>query len=316
MSLAAVDDIRAASLGIDRIFSNTPQYRAETLSENLALDVVCKVETQNPIGCFKGRGTDWWMRKRKAEHVVCATAGNLGQGLAYSCRSAGRTAHLFVHRGANARKVLAMARLGARIHETGHDFDAAKAEAAAYAAAHGMMLLDDARDVEIAEGFGTIALELCSAEPKLDAIYLPIGSGALASGCGAWVRSMAPGTRVIGVGAAGAPATQRSVAAGRTISTDRIETIASGVGVRVPAEEAVTALCAVLDEFVLVTDAQIQHAMRMLFACERVVSEPSGAVAMAGLVANAKRHARERVAVVITGANLDEEELSWLWKSA
>lgn len=315
MTLAAVDAIRAASVGIDRVFSNTPQYRAETLSEKLGLEVICKVETQNPIGCFKGRGTDWWMRKRKPDQVVCATAGNLGQGVAYACRSAGCAAHLFVHRGANARKVLAMTRLGATIHAVGHDFDAAKAEAVEYAATRGIMLLDDARDVEIAEGFGTIALELCSAEPRLDALYVPVGSGALANGCGAWVRSMAPGTKLIGVGAAGAPAMQRSFLGGGVIPTETIDTIAVGVGVRVPAPEAVSALCAVLDDFVLVTDAELRHAMRTLFASERIVSEPSGAVAMAGLLANAKRHARERVAVVITGANLDDEEFSGFWRS-
>ncbi len=312
MTLLSVDRIAEAARVTHRAFARTPQVRLESLSSSLGLEVTAKVETINPIGCFKGRGVDWWVRCRQPKQVVCATAGNLGQAVGFVCREQGREAHLFVQRGANPRKLAAMARFGAVIHEVGRDFDAAKAEAENYATQQGIAFLDDATDIEVAEGFGGIAVELAEAETDFDALYLPVGSGALAWGCGSWLRAQGSRTRLVGVGAAGAPATQLSFQSGTAVSTDTADTIAAGVAVRAPTAAAVAALQATLDELVLVSDDAIRAAMRALFHEERLVAEPSGALALAGAQAHATRQGFAHIAVVITGANLADSEVPWL----
>jgi len=132
--MISVDRIHVAAQAIDPVFLNTPQYHSETLSLLLGVSVVCKIETANPIGNFKGRGMDWWMRCQKGvTRVVCASAGNLGQALAYAGRRAGVAVEIFAAETANPAKIAAMRRFGAQVHLHGKDFDTAKAEGGNFA---------------------------------------------------------------------------------------------------------------------------------------------------------------------------------------
>src|SRR5918992_5605205 len=162
--------IEEASRCIDPVFLGSPQYEAEALGDELGLRLVSKVETQNPIRSFKGRGTDYLLHRLGGEEgrLVCASAGNFGQGLAYAARKRGVPLTVFAAQSANPAKVESMRRLGAEVRLEGDDFDEAKAAARALAGPEGWRFVEDGREAEIAEGAGTIALELDPRPGPLD----------------------------------------------------------------------------------------------------------------------------------------------------
>ncbi|MCZ6508672.1 MAG: pyridoxal-phosphate dependent enzyme, partial [Acidobacteria bacterium] len=303
----------AASQAIDPVFLQTPQYRSEGLSRLIGAAVLCKLESANPIGCFKGRGADWWMQSSTpGRRVVCASAGNFGQALAYAARRLEREVTVFAACSANPAKLEAMRNLGADVRTYGEDFDEAKDEAARYAAAQGALYVEDGREDEIAEGAGSIAVEILAGE-AVDAIYVPVGNGALANGVGSWGRQHSPQTRVVGVCAEGAPSMERSWRSGEAVATDAVSTIADGVATREPIAEALAHFAEVVDDVVLVSDGEIVAAMRALFEHERLVTEPAGAVSLAGLLNNCESESGRLVATLVTGSNIDPRRRNeWL----
>jgi threonine dehydratase len=311
----SIDRIREATEVIDPAFKNTPQFLAESLSERLGLSLVLKVECVNPIRSFKGRGTDYLLHRlgNRPEGLICASAGNFGQGMAYAARKRGQRLTVFAAVTANPLKVSRMRALGAEVVLAGADFDAAKTAAKEHARSIGALYVEDGQAPEIAEGAGTIALELGRMDRALDAIFVPLGNGSLINGIGTWFKHFSPATAVIGVCAEGAPSMELSWRAGKPISTESVATIADGIGVRVPVPDALVAMRATVDEVMLVSDEAILEAMRMLFLETGLLVEPAGA---AGLAAIAKRRrvlSGQRVGTPLCGGNLTEAQIhQWL----
>lgn len=308
-----LDRIQAAVQLMDPVFLGSPQYECEPLGRELGLRSVLKVETQNPIRSFKGRGADLFVaREAGGEPLVCASAGNFGQAMAYACRARGIALTVFAAENANPLKVERMRALGADVRLAGGDFDAAKAAARSYAERTGRRFVEDGREPAIAEGAGTLALELIAAEPELDTVVVPLGNGALAAGVGTVFRALAPGVRVVAAAATGAPAMAWSLRDGRPTETQRVDTIADGIAVRVPVPEALTDLDGLLDEVRLVDDDAILRAMRLAHQHAGVVVEPAGAVGIAALLERAAGLGA-RVATVLCGGNLTPEQMqAWL----
>jgi threonine dehydratase len=315
----SLEHIEEAARSIDSVFLNSPQYEAEALGNELGLRLVCKVETANPIRSFKGRGTDYLLHRLggEEERLVCASAGNFGQGLAYAARKRNVPLTVFAARSANPAKVESMRRFGAEVRLEGEDFDEAKAAARALAGCGGWRFVEDGREVEIAEGAGTIALELCRWPEPFDALVVPLGNGALLSGVGTWMKAHAPSTAVIGVCAEGAPAMALSLREGATRITERVDTIADGIAVRVPVEEALSDLTGVVDDVILVDDGAMVEAMRLLFWKMGLVAEPAGAAGVAALLAHRERFAGALVATPLCGSNLTAQQVRrWLLDDA
>src|ERR687893_2092483 len=311
--------IEEAARCIDPVFLGSPQYEAEALGVDLGLGLVCKVETANPIRSFKGRGTDYLLHRlgEGEGRLVCASAGNFGQGLAYAARTRSMPLTVFAARSASPAKVERMRQLGAEVRLEGEDLDEAKAAARALAEAEGWRFVEDGREVEIAEGAGTIALELCRWPEPFDALLVPLGNGALLSGVGAWMKAHAPSTEVIGVCAEGAPAMALSLREGVTRTTEKVDTIADGIGVRVPVEEALPDLAGVVDDVLLVDDETMVEAMRLLFWKMGLVVEPAGAAGVAALLAHRERFAGALVATPLCGSNLTGQQVRrWLLDDA
>jgi threonine dehydratase len=311
--------IEEAARCIDPVFLNSPQYEAEILGDELGLKLVCKVETANRIRSFKGRGTDYLLHRLgdEAGRLICASAGNFGQGLAYAARKRNVPLTVFAAESANPAKVESMRRLGAEVRLEGEDFDEAKAAARALAESEGWRFVEDGREAEIAEGAGTIALELCRWPEPFDALLVPLGNGALLSGVGTWMKAHAPSTEVIGVCAEGAPAMALSLREGVMRTTEKVDTIADGIAVRVPVEEALSDLAGVVDDVLLVDDRTMVRAMRLLFWRLGLVVEPAGAAGIAALLAHRERFAGSLVATPLCGGNLTEQQVRrWLLEDA
>jgi threonine dehydratase len=316
-----VEGIAAAAAAMDPAFAHTPQFQSDPLCERLRMRMLCKVELLNPIRSFKGRGTHNLLRRMAADggggpaaELVCASAGNFGQGLAYAGRQRGWPVRVFAAETANPYKVDRMRRLGAHVQLAGRDFDAAKDAARAYAAGRpGALHVEDGREAAIAEGAGTIAVELDRWPEPLDAVLVPLGNGALLAGMGTWLRAHRPDTRVIGVCAARAPAMALSLDAGRPVLTERADSIADGIAVRVPVPEALDDLRGIVDEVLLVDERAIVDAMRLVFETLGLVVEPAGVVGIAAAAAHGARFAGARVATPLCGGNLTEDQARrWL----
>jgi threonine dehydratase len=310
--------VRAHAL-VDPVFLNSPQYDCEPLSEALGCHLTLKVETINPIRSFKGRGADFLISNLKADTVrqgqpiVGASAGNWGQALAYSCRAAGLPLILYASVNANPLKVERMRALGAEVRLAGVDFDASKTAAKAFADASGLRMVADGLDVEASEGAGTMAMELLAHGAQYDAVLVPLGNGAMLTGIARWFKATSPSTQIYGVCAAGADSMEKSWRSGKILLPSSIATIADGIGVRVPIPEAVTDMNGIVDDVLLVEDSAIIDAMRLLHRQAGLISEPSGAAGIAALMVHSERFAGLRIATVVCGGNLTDEQIrQWL----
>ena len=313
--MISIDRIREAADAIDPVFKDSPQYVCEPLSAHLGVTTVLKVECLNPIRSFKGRGTDFLLHRLgpQAAGFVCPSAGNFGQGMAFAARKRGGRMTVFAAVSANPLKVERMRALGAEVMLEGADFDAAKAAAKDFAQRTGALYVEDGLMPEIAEGAGTIALELGRMQEPLDAVFVPLGNGSLVNGIGTWIKHFSTATRVVAVCAAGAPAMELSWRAGKPISTESATTIADGSSVRVPVPEALAAMRVTVDEVMLVSDDEILAAMRLLLLDAGLVAEPAGAAGLAAVAKLRNEFAGRRVAVPICGGNLTEDQIRrWL----
>jgi threonine dehydratase len=310
----SVERIAAAARTIAPAFRDSPQFAPPALGEALGARVVCKLETLNPIRSFKGRGTDHYVATLEDRApLVCASAGNFGQGLAWAGRARGHAVTVFAAESANSLKLDRMRALGAEVRLAGHDFDAAKDAARAHAGRVGARYVEDGREPAIAEGAGTIAVELGAWPEPLDALLVPLGNGALAAGIGTWMRAHAPATRLVAVCAAAAPSMARSLAEGRVVTTERADTVADGIAVRVPIPEALDDLRPVLDEVLLVEESHLLDAVRLVARHAGVIVEPAGIAGVAALLAHGERFRGATVGTILCGANVTPEQLSaWL----
>jgi threonine dehydratase len=306
-----MDRILTAATHIDAIFLDTPLLRRTTLDAELGCELLLKIECMNPIRSFKGRGAELFAATELARgaKVVCASAGNFGQAMAYATGRRGHACTVFAAETASEMKIAAMRRLGAEVRLAGADFEAAKSAASAHAILVGARFVVDGAEPAIAEGAGTIGLELARFA-ELDTIVVPLGDGALLAGIGAALRHVAPRTRIVAVVAAGAPAMQRSLAAGRVIATECADTIADGIAVRAPVPEALTMLEGRYDAVVAVSDADIIQAMALAADRLGLVIEPAGAAGLAAILADATAFVGQRTATILTGGNVSLQHLS------
>lgn len=310
LSLAAIE---AALPLIDPVFRDTPHYVAPALSAALGAEVVVKVETANPVRCFKGRGSEVYMARHPGGPVVCASAGNFGQAMAWSAARRGIPLTVWAATAANPLKVAMIRALGAEVRLAGADFDAAKATAREEARMAGHRFAEDSLDIETVEGAGTIGLELARRGAALDALVVPLGNGAMFNGIATAMRALSPATRMIAVQSTGAPAMVESYRTGRLVVHERIATIADGIGVRVPVPEALADMAGLADETMLVEDGAIVEAMRLAHRHLGLVLEPSGGAAIAAILAEPARFRGQRTGVVLCGSNLTEAQMAdWL----
>jgi threonine dehydratase len=291
----------------------TPQYMWPLLAEKLGAEVWVKHENHTPTGAFKVRGGLVYVARLRGqrpgvEGIVSATRGNHGQSLAFAGRAAGLQVTIVVPYGNSPDKNASMRGFGAEIVEHGHDFQAAREHATGLGAQRGLELVPSYHP-DLVLGVATYAKELFDAAGELDAVYVPVGMGSGICGLIGARDLLGLGTEVIGVVAEEAPATARSVSAGRVVTTTMASTFVDGVACRVPDADAVAVICAGAARVLTVSEDSAAEAMRALFAATHNVAEPAGALALAGLLQERSLMAGRRVAVVQTGGNVDADLL-------
>ena len=309
----SLERIRAAAKIIDPVFLNTPQYNCEPLSERLGVDLFLKIETFNPIRSFKGRGADFLLSQLTNEsHLMCASAGNFGQAMAFACRKRKVKLVVYAATHANPYKVERMRALGADVILFGSDFDSAKEEAKLQAKKSGIRMIEDALAIETVEGAGTIGIEFLNIG-RLDAVLIPLGNGALFNGIARVFKDLQPETKTIAVQAAGAPAMIDSWKSGKMIAHNNVNTIADGIAVRIPIAEALDDMKHLADEAILVKEDSILQAMKLLHIHTGLIPEPSAAVGIAAVLENKNKFAGKKLGTIICGGNLTERQIrEWL----
>jgi len=287
----------------------TPQYAWPLLKALTGVEVVVKHENHTPIGAFKVRGGIVYFDRLKRERpdvrgIVTATRGNHGQSLAFAGTRAGIAVTIVVPHGNSTEKNAAMRALGAELVEHGRDFDDAKEQAERIAAERGLEFAPSFhRDFVI--GVGTYAYELFTAAADLDTVYVPIGLGSGICGVISARNALSPTTKVVGVVSTEAPAYALSFSAKKVIATNSANTMADGMAVRGPDAEALAVILKGADRIVRVSDAEIAQAMRAYYEDTHQLTEGAGAAPLAALVQERQRMAGKRVALVLSGGNID-----------
>ncbi|MEV8377123.1 pyridoxal-phosphate dependent enzyme [Kribbella sp. NPDC056861] len=291
---------------IDPLFLDTPQYECEPLSELLGCRLILKVETLNPVRSFKGRGTETVFNRLPASstEVVCASAGNLGQALAFGGRQRGVGVTVVASAAANPLKVERMKALGADVMLVDGEIEEALAAATRYAEETGAFLVEDSKDVGTCEGAATIGVELSELPGELDAVLVSLGAGAMASGVGFALKELRKGTEVICVQPEEAPAMTLALRAGRAVEVGAPRTIADGVAGRSVIPEVLDDLAETTDDAVLVSEAGIVEAMRLLYRSAGLVVEPAAALGVAAVLEGGGRFNGKTVATILCGSNV------------
>ena len=303
-------EIEKASATIDPAYRDTPLVSETALDALLNVKLSLKVECLNPIRSFKGRGADLFVASLPDEQkIVCASAGNFGQGIARAGGHRGHTVTVFAAETANPVKIEAMRRFGADVRLEGADFDAAKLAARDYAEAEKAIFVEDGAEAAIAEGAGTIGYEITKAGVKPDAMLIPLGNGALATGIGAWLKHVDPKIEVTCVVAAGAPSMKLSFDHNRMMTTPSADTIADGIAVREPVPYALECMQSTVDDVVAVKDATIIEAMRLIHQHLGLAVEPAGAAGVAALLEDKARWRGKNIATVLCGSNMTPAQM-------
>lgn len=309
----SLPELRDAARCVHALLPATPQYRWPLLEAQLGAGSALWVKHENhlPVGAFKVRGGIVYFDRLLAHGaaptgVISATRGNHGQSIALAAARHGIRATIVVPHGNSREKNAAMRALGAELVEHGSDFQAAREHAQQLAERHGWHMVPSFHR-DLVAGVASYALELFDAVPRLDAVLVPIGLGSGACGVIAARDALGLATEVIGVVSSGAPAYALSLEAGRVVAHEVSTVLADGMACRLPEAAALDVLRRGLSRVVQVGDDEVAAAMRTLFECTHQVAEGAGAAALAALLQQRERFAGRRVAVILSGGNVDRE---------
>jgi threonine dehydratase len=249
--------------------------------------------------------------RERERGIVAATAGNHGLGLAYAAERLGLRPTIVVPENASPAKVAALRRFPLDLLVRGADYDAAERAARQIAAEAGARYISAYNDPWVLVGQGTIGPELLEDEPELEAVVVPAGGGAVLVGIGAWLKAIRPSVRVIGVQSEASPAMKLSLEAGHLVDGPVLPTLADGLSGNIEADSITFPLAQdVVDEVILVSEAEIAEAIRQTYDAMRAVVEGSAAVGIAALLeGRITGLTGKRVAVVVTGRNIAVETL-------
>jgi threonine dehydratase len=301
-------DVLRAKASIAPYLRPTPTLERPSLDAALGCRAYVKCENLNPTGAFKVRGGINLLStlddEQKARGVLAASTGNHAQSVAYAARLFGIRAVIYMPEAANPMKVAATRAFGAEVVLHGRDFDEARRAAEARARQEGMRYVHSADEPLLISGVGTYALELFEVAPDLDVLFVPVGGGSGVLGAAVVARAVNPKTRVIGVQAEGAPAVCLSWKSGHRVVTDEVSTFAEGLATREPFDLPLQLLPKLVDEIMLVSDAELEAAIRLLLETTSQVAEGAGAAAVAGAYQRRGELEGKSVGLILSGGNL------------
>jgi threonine dehydratase len=308
------DAVRQAAHRIAPWAHRTPVLRSKFFDEHAGARVAFKCENFQKAGAFKFRGAANAVLSLSDEEtrrgVVTHSSGNHAQALALAARMRGAPATIVMPAGSAAVKRAAVVGYGATVIECAPTLAAREETAVEAVRRTGGVFIHPYNDARIIVGQGTAALELLEEAPDLDVIFTPVGGGGLLCGTAITASAVSPQTRVIGAEPTGADDAQRSLAAGHIIPSVNPKTVADGLRTSL-GELNFPIIQRLVAEILTVDDAQTLTAMRLVWERMKIIIEPSSAVPVAALLANAERFAGLNVGIILSGGNVDLAALQW-----
>jgi len=303
------DELDAAAQLVHRTVPPTPQYAWPLLAKRTGCEVWVKHENHTPTCAFKVRGGIVYMdslkrSQPKVTRVISATRGNHGQSLAFSASRAGISATIYVPYNNSADQNAAMRAFGATVVEFGRDFDEALAECHRVAGEQDLHFIPPFNPDQV-KGVATYALELFRGVADVDTVYVPIGIGSGICGLITTRDLLGLRTEIVGVVARKAPAMALSFAAGKAVPTISAQTFADGIATRDPRPEAVAIIKHGAARILQLSEDEIAEGVRAYFQDTHNVAEGGGAAPLAGLMQERARMAGKRIAVILSGGNID-----------
>ncbi len=304
-----LDAILAARRILAPVVHRTRLEYSATFSAMSGAQVHLKLENVQKTGSFKVRGAFNCIARLtpdcRQRGVIASSAGNHAQGVAYAAQAFGTRATIVMPETAPLAKRAATAGYGADVVLCGRTYDEAYQEACRRQAAGGQTFVHPFDDPDVIAGQGTIGLEIAEDLPDVDAVLVPVGGGGLAAGVALAVKSLASKARVIGVQAAAAPAMALSWRAGGCVASSVAPTLADGLAVAQPGSLTFPYLQRYLDDLVTVEEEAIAEAIALLLERSKMLVEGAGAVGLAAVLSNAVRLQGHKLAVLVTGGNMD-----------
>ena len=309
VGMVSIDDIRAARERIREAIFVSPCAYSENFSRVARNSVFFKLENLQMTGSFKERGALNKLLQlsddERRQGVICASAGNHAQGVAYHATRLGIRATVVMPLTAPLTKVTATRQYGADVHLHGANYDEAYQEALRLGEAEGLTYIHAFNDDAIIAGQGTIGLELIEQLPDMEAVVIPVGGGGLMGGIAIAVKAHNPAIRIIGVQTARFASMGAAMKAHEPVTLPPATTIADGIGVRRVGERNLEIAEKLMDEYVTVEEEEVASAILMLLEREKTVAEGAGAAGAAALIERKTTLVGRRVACLICGGNID-----------
>jgi threonine dehydratase len=302
-------DIQEAYDILKPIVRRTPLERSKTFSQMIKTNVYLKEENLQTTGSFKIRGAYnkiYHLTKReRMQGVVCASAGNHAQGVAYASTLMGVKSTVFMPIYTPPTKIIATKSYGATVVLEGITYDDAADAAKKFAEEKKMIFVHAFNDDFVIAGQGTIGMEIFEVLPQVDVVLVPIGGGGLISGIALTLKTLKPNVTIIGVEAEGAQSMKLSLEQNKIVPLKSIMTIADGIAVKTPKELTFSLAQQYVDEVVTVNDEEIANALYLLLQRAKLVVEPAGAVALAALLGKKVSFPHKNVVAVLSGGNIN-----------
>jgi len=304
-----LEDVRAAQDLLSGVVRPTPLEYSRALADRVGAEVYLKCENLQRAGSFKIRGAYTRMARlsdeEKARGVVAASAGNHAQGVALAAQLLGIKAKVYMPHGAPMPKLVATKAYGATIEQVGTTIDECLVKAREWEASTGAVLIHPFDHPDIVAGQGTCGLEIIQECPDVKTIVVSAGGGGLLAGIATAVKALKPDVRIIGVQAEQAAAYPLSLAAGKPVAFENMQTMADGIAVGMPGDVPYALVRELVDDMETVSEEALSRALLFLLERAKLVVEPAGAAAVAHLLTTAGRHVDGPVVAVLSGGNID-----------
>lgn len=309
------------------ITQETPCWHASRISAHFGCTVYLKREDRQKVRSYKIRGAYNKIKSLSSEElgrgVVCASAGNHAQGVAYSCSKLGIKGYIFMPETTPSQKIDSVKYFGGEnveIRLTGRTFDEAAAAAKEFAAAGGVTFIPPYDDPKIIEGQGTVAYEIIEAMKReniqLDYVFVPIGGGGIASGVSMYFKHANPSTKIIGVEPAGAASMTEAFKQGHPVTLEKMDTFVDGAAVARAGDITYKICREHLDGLITVDESEVCKAMLKLYNVKGIVLEPAGALSVAALESCREMIAGKTVCCILSGSNNDIARIEEIMRRA
>jgi threonine dehydratase len=309
-------DINAAAQVLKGIVLKTPLQFHRKLSEKFKAEIYLKREDLQVVRSYKLRGAFNLIQSLSEEHrgrgVVCASAGNHAQGVAFACRHLNIKGVIYMPAITPKQKINQVKMFGGdniEIVLTGDTFDECQTHALEFTEKNNMIFIPPFDHVKVIEGQGTVAKEIFEEVSDVDYIFVPIGGGGLCAGVGEYIKTFSPKTKIVGVEPAGAPSMKEALKAGKPVKLDKIQRFVDGASVQKVGDLTFSVCKDVLTDMLLVPEGKVSSTILQLYNEDAIVAEPAGALSIASLDQYADQIKGKKVVCILSGGNNDIDRM-------